>query len=126
MHLTGTETVLIVEDEAAILSLAKIVLEEHGYKVLGAQSPSEALAACENDIEKIDLLITDVVMPGMNGKELKERIEVKYPAIKVLFMSGYTADIVAHRGVLEEGVEFLQKPFTPVMFLRKVREVLNG
>jgi CheY-like chemotaxis protein len=124
--LTGTETVLIVEDEAAILSLAKIVLEEHGYKVLSAQSPSEALAVCENCMEKIDLLITDVVMPGMNGKELKERIEVKYPAIKVLFMSGYPADIVAHRGVLEEGVEFLQKPFTPVMLAKKVREVLNG
>ena len=94
--------------------------------MLSAQSPSEALTACENYREKVDLLITDVVMPGMNGKELKEQIEIKYPAIKVLFMSGYPADIVAHRGVLEEGVEFLQKPFTPVMLAKKVREVLNG
>jgi CheY-like chemotaxis protein len=94
--------------------------------VLSAQSPSEALAVCEKYRDKIDLLITDVVMPGMNGKELKERIEVMSPAIKVLFMSGYPADIVAHRGVLEEGVEFLQKPFTPVMLAKKVREVLNG
>jgi len=124
--LTGTETVMIVEDEAGILSVAKNVLEGYKYKVLSAQSPSEALAACEKYRENIDLLITDVVMPGMNGKELKERIEAKYPAIKVLFMSGYPADIVAHRGVLEEGVEFLQKPFTPVMFAKKIREVLNG
>ncbi len=101
--LTGTETVLIVEDEAEILTLAKIVLERHGYKVLSAQSPSDALASCEKYRGKIDLLITDVIMPEMNGKELKERLEVKYPDIKVLFMSGYPADIVAHRGVLEEG-----------------------
>jgi two-component system cell cycle sensor histidine kinase/response regulator CckA len=124
--MAGGETILIVEDEAEILTLAKIVLEKYTYNVLTAQSPSEALAACEKYGKKIDLLITDVVMPGMNGKELKERIELKYPAIKVLFMSGYTADIVAHRGVLEEGVEFLQKPFTPVMLAKKVREVLNG
>ena len=124
--LTGTEMILIVEDEPGILSVAKTVLEGYKYQVLSAQSPSEALAVCEKYRDKIDLLITDVVMPGMNGKELKERIEVMSPAIKVLFMSGYPADIVAHRGVLEEGVEFLQKPFTPVMLAKKVREVLNG
>jgi PAS domain S-box-containing protein len=123
--LTGTETVLIVEDEAEILTLVKIALKKHGYKVLSAQSPSNALAICEKYGDKIDLLITDVVMPEMNGKELKERIEVKYPAIKVLFMSGYPADIVAHRGVLEEGVEFLQKPFTQILLAKKIREVLN-
>jgi PAS domain S-box-containing protein len=124
--LNGTETVLIVEDEGEILTLAKLVLEKYGYKVLHAQSPSDALASCEHYREKIDLLITDVIMPGMNGKELKERLDAKYPGIKVLFMSGYPADIVAHRGVLEEGVEFLQKPFTPVMLAKKIREVLNG
>jgi CheY-like chemotaxis protein len=123
--LTGRETVLIVEDEAEILNLAKIALKKHGYKVLSAQSPSDALAICEKYGDKIDLLITDVVMPGMNGKELKDRIEVKYPTIKVLFMSGYPADIVAHRGVLEEGVEFLQKPFNQILLAKKIREVLN-
>jgi FixJ family two-component response regulator len=93
--------------------------------VLSAQSPTDALALCEKYGDTIDLLVTDVVMPGMNGKELKERIEVKYPGIKVLFMSGYPADIVAHRGVLEEGVEFLQKPFTQILLAKKIREVLN-
>ena len=123
--LSGKETVLLVEDEAEILNLAKIALRKHGYKVLGAQSPSDALSLCEKYGETIDVLITDVVMPGMNGKELKDKIKVKYPAIKVLFMSGYPADIVAHRGVLEEGVEFLQKPFTQILLAKKIREVLN-
>ena len=125
IQLTGTETVLIVEDEAEILTLAKIAMKRYGYNVLSAQSPSDALAICEKCGDKIDLLITDVIMPEMNGKELKDRIEVKYPTIKVLFMSGYPADIVAHRGVLEEGVEFLQKPFTQILLANKIREVLN-
>ena len=86
--LSGKETVLLVEDEAEILNLAKMALRRHGYKVLSAQSPSDALALCERYGETIDLLITDVVMPGMNGRELKAKIELKYPAIKVLFMSG--------------------------------------
>jgi two-component system cell cycle sensor histidine kinase/response regulator CckA len=124
-QLTGTETVLIVEDEEEIITLAKIALERYGYKVLSAQSPSDALAICEKYGDKIDLLITDVILPEMNGKELKERIEVKYPGIKVLFMSGYPADIVAHRGVLEEGVEFLPKPFTQILLAKKIREVLS-
>jgi CheY-like chemotaxis protein len=123
--LTGTETVLIVEDEPEIITLAKIALEKYGYKVLSAQSPSDALAICEEYGDKIDLLITDVVMPEMNGKELKEKIEMKYPGIKVLFMSGYPADIVAHRGVLEEGVEFLPKPFTQILLAKKIRELFN-
>ena len=123
--LAGTETVLIVEDEEEILKLAKLALAKHGYYVLSAQSPADALALCEKYGEIIDLLVTDVVMPGMNGKELKERIEVKYPRIKVLFMSGYPADNVAHRGVLEEGVEFLQKPFNQIILAKKIRELLN-
>jgi two-component system, cell cycle sensor histidine kinase and response regulator CckA len=123
--LSGKETVLLVEDEAEILNLAKAALRRHGYKVLSAQSPSDALALCEKYGDTIDLLITDVVMPGMNGKELKDKVELKYPDIKVLFMSGYPADIVAHRGVLEEGVEFLQKPFSQIILAKKIREVLN-
>ncbi len=124
--LNGTETVLVVEDEAELLTFALSVLEMHGYNVIGAKSPSKALAMCEKCGKKIDLLVTDVVMPEMNGKELKEQIEIKHPALKILFMSGYTADIVAHRGLLEEGVNFLQKPFTPLLLAKKVREVLNG
>jgi two-component system cell cycle sensor histidine kinase/response regulator CckA len=126
ISLSGKETVLLVEDEVEILNLAKTALRKHGYNVLSAQSPSEALALCEKYGGTVDLLITDVVMPGMNGKELKDKIEVRYPDIKVLFMSGYPADIVAHRGVLEEGVEFLQKPFSQITLARKIREIISS
>jgi len=124
--LTGTETILIVEDEAELLNLAVSALEIQGYKVLGAQFPSEALSLCEMYGHKIDLLITDVIMPGMNGKELKDRIHALQPSMKSIFMSGYTADIVTNRGILEEGVQFIQKPFTPALLARMVRETLNG
>ena len=126
ISLDGEETILIVEDEEQLLFLAKLTLERQGYKVLSALSPSEALALTENSTDPIDLLITDVVMPGMNGKELKVWMEKKYQNIKTLFISGYTSDIVAKRGVLEEGVHFLQKPFTLIALLKKVKEVLHG
>jgi two-component system, cell cycle sensor histidine kinase and response regulator CckA len=122
----GTETLLIVEDEEQLLELASMVLKMHGYEVLAAGSPGEAIVLCERSEKTIDLLITDVVMPGMNGKELMERLGSLKPGIKAVFMSGYTSDVVANRGVLEEGVSFLQKPFTPLMLAQKVREVLNG
>jgi two-component system, cell cycle sensor histidine kinase and response regulator CckA len=123
--LTGSETVLIVEDEVDLLNFACSSLEMLNYHVLKAQTPSEAITHCELHGKKIDLLITDIVMPGMNGKELQERIKALRPDVKTLFMSGYTADIVAHRGILEEGMHFLQKPFTPLGLAKKVREVLN-
>ena len=124
--LEGTESILVVEDEEQLLELAKSSLELYGYTVITAKSPGDAILLCERSNMKFDLLITDVVMPGMNGKELQERLDVLKPGMKVIFMSGYTADVVAHRGILDEGVNFLQKPFTPRSLARKAREVLNG
>jgi PAS domain S-box-containing protein len=124
--LKGTETVLVVEDEEQLLELSCAALEMYGYSILSAKSPGEAIVLCERTNKKIDLLITDVVMPGMNGKELKERLDTLKPGMKTIFMSGYTAEVVANRGILNEGVHFLQKPFTPQTLAKKVREVLNG
>ena len=121
----GTETVLLAEDEEAILKLGTAILKKHGYTVLAARTPEEALALAEGYAGPIQLLITDVVMPGMNGKELKDRLTALRPGIKVLFMSGYTSDIIAHQGVIDEGVEFLQKPFSVNTLAQKVREVLQ-
>ncbi len=126
MDISGKETILVVEDEEELLALVKDLLESHGHTVLCALAPSEALAAVETTKMKIDILITDVVMPGMNGKELKERLEMIYPSLQTLFISGYTADIVAKRGVLEEGMYFLQKPFTTTALLKKVRSMIQG
>jgi PAS domain S-box-containing protein len=120
----GTETVLLVEDEAAILNLGKTVLERLGYRVLPARTPGEALAAAERHKEPIHLLVTDVIMPEMNGKELKTRIQKLKTDIKVLFISGYP-DAVIGRGILERDVSFLQKPFTIDSLANKVREVLD-
>jgi CheY-like chemotaxis protein len=124
--LTGSETVLIVEDEEQILDLARTVLEQYGYKVLSATVPGDACLICENNVGNIHLLLTDVVMPTMNGKELQARIERINPGIRTLFMSGYTADIITHRGVIEEGIDFIQKPFTVLSLLEKVRTVLDA
>ncbi|OGP59910.1 MAG: hypothetical protein A2V65_07075, partial [Deltaproteobacteria bacterium RBG_13_49_15] len=121
----GTETVLLVEDEESILRLGKTVLERFGYTVLDARAPREAMATAEHYEGSIHLLVTDVVMPEMNGKELKERIEKIKPNIKALFMSGYTANVIMHRGILESDVHFLQKPFTVNSLAGKVREVLD-
>jgi CheY-like chemotaxis protein len=124
LDISGKETILVVEDEEELLALVKDLLESHGHTVLCALAPSEALAAVETTKVKIDILITDVVMPGMNGKELKERLEMIYPSLQTLFISGYTADIVAKRGVLEEGMYFLQKPFTTTALLKKIRSMI--
>lgn len=122
----GTETILIVEDQPNLLELAKNSLEICGYKVLTALSPGEAILLCEAYQGDIDLLLTDVVMPVMNGRELSERIKAMRQNVKTLFMSGYTANVIVHRGVIEEGINFIQKPFTPVSLARKVREVLDS
>ncbi|MFH0998040.1 MAG: ATP-binding protein, partial [Pseudomonadota bacterium] len=122
----GTETVLLVEDEEAILSLGKAMLERFGYTVLAARTPEEAIAMTEQQEGPIHLLVTDVVMPGMNGKELKVRIEGLKPNIKAIFMSGYTSNVILHRGILESDVHFLQKPFSVNSLAGKVREVLDG
>jgi signal transduction histidine kinase len=125
LALEGTETIMIVEDEQELLKMCVSVLQEKGYNVLSAGAPLAAKKLYDRFEGSIDLLISDVVMPGMNGKELKEWIEEKQPSIKTLFISGYTSDIVAERGILEEGVNFLQKPFTPHALIRLVRVILN-
>lgn len=122
---TGNETILMVEDEASILELGKSVLEQFGYTVLTAPAPQTALDMAGHFEGPIHLLITDVVMPGMNGKQLKTCIEKIKPDIKVLFVSGYASDIIADHGILDEMVNFLQKPFSIETFSLKVREVLD-
>jgi PAS domain S-box-containing protein len=121
----GHETVLLVEDEAQLREIAKELLETLGYTVLDAASPGDALTLCETHEGRIDLLLTDVVMPAMNGKELAARIEPLKPGIRVLFMSGYTADAIAHRGVLDPGVVFLEKPFSFETLASGVRRALD-
>jgi len=121
----GTETVLIVEDEKQILSLCSVFLNSYGYKVLTANHPGEAILLCEKHNEDIHLLVTDVVMPNMNGKELHERIIKLKPHIKVLYMSGYTEDVIFHRGIVANGISFIQKPFSMNEFIKKVKEVLG-
>ena len=119
------ETVLVVEDEVSILKLAHRILDGLGYKVLVARTPGEAMDLVKEHTGNISLLITDVVMPEMNGRDLAERLHTGYPDIKTLFMSGYTANVIAHRGVLEKGVNFIQKPFSRKDLAVKVRETLD-
>jgi PAS domain S-box-containing protein len=119
------ETVLLVEDELAILNLGRMMLEKSGYLVLAAGRPSEAITLAEQHAGEIQLLITDVVMPEMNGRILAEHVQSICPDIKKLFMSGFTADVIAHQGVLDEGVNFIQKPFSLQQFAVKVHEVLK-
>ncbi len=123
---TGTETVLLVEDEEQILSLAARILEGQGYRVLSARLPEDACRLAERHDGKIDLLLTDVVMPEMNGKELQERIAALLPGIRTVFMSGYADDAIVHCGVLDDGVAFVQKPFTARSLAVKVRVVLDA
>jgi two-component system, cell cycle sensor histidine kinase and response regulator CckA len=119
------EAVLVVEDEPALLSMNEMMLDRLGYRVLAASTPEEAIRLAEQHANEISLVITDVVMPGMNGRELAERLQSLYPGIKIIFMSGYTADVIAHRGVLDENVNFIQKPFSKKDLSIKVREVLG-
>jgi two-component system cell cycle sensor histidine kinase/response regulator CckA len=121
----GSETVLLVEDEAELRELAEEVLSSRGYTVLQAGSPAEALQLAERHDGPVHLLLTDVVMPGMSGRELADRLLGARPALKALFMSGYTDTAIVHHGVLDPGTPFLQKPFTPDALVRKVRDVLD-
>jgi len=119
------ETVLVVEDETAILKLITRILSMLGYTVLTAQTPALAMKTAQGHPGNIDLLITDVVMPEMTGRDLAGRLLSVYPDLKVLYMSGYTADVIAHRGILETGIRFIQKPFNKDELARKIREALS-
>lgn len=122
----GQETILLVEDEPAILDVAFMMLEEQGYAVLKAGTPGEGIRLAREHAGEIHLLMTDVIMPEMNGRDLAKNILSSYPQMKQLFMSGYTADIIAHHGVLDEGVHFIQKPFSLTSMAAMVREVLDS
>ena len=122
----GSETILLVEDEEMILHMTTKMLERLGYQVLPASSPNEAISLAREYPGEIQLLLTDVVMPGMNGRDLAANLVSLYPGLQRLFMSGYTANVIAHHGVLEEGVHFIQKPFSRKDLAVKVREVLGG
>jgi PAS domain S-box-containing protein len=119
------ETILLVEDEPEVRSLVQRLLKMQGYTVVAAANPDEALAIIRDFKGQIDLMVTDVVMPGMSGRQLAERLAKILPDLKVLFVSGYTDDAIVHHGFLDPGTAFLQKPFTPQALARKVREVIE-
>ena len=118
-------TVLVVEDEPVVRRLAVRILRMQGYSVLEAENGAAALRVCERQAGPVDLLLTDVVMPGLNGKELFEALRSSHPALRVLYMSGHTEDIITHHGVAEAGQAFLQKPFTVKTLAEYVRRVLS-
>jgi two-component system cell cycle sensor histidine kinase/response regulator CckA len=121
---TGTETVLLVEDEDGVRELLQEILTEQGYRVLAASRGSEALGISDSTHEEIPLLVTDVVMPKMSGRELAHRLRLSRPALRVLYLSGYTEEAIAQHGIIEPDAAFLQKPFTRADLARKIREVL--
>ncbi len=121
----GSETILLVEDEPSVRGLAVQILRENGYRLLEAANGNEALRMAQEYAGEIHLLLTDVVMPQMGGKELANRLKTLRPGMKVLFTSGYTDDAIVHHGVLNSGIDFLQKPFSPETLAQKVREILD-
>ncbi len=124
--LAGKGNILLVEDDAMVLKITRGMLESMGYSVMATESPLNALSVFEQHQTSIDLVITDVIMPSMSGKDLRDRLVEKQPDVRVLFMSGYTSDVIVHHGVLDSHVKFLQKPFTLRDLARKVREVLSS
>jgi two-component system, cell cycle sensor histidine kinase and response regulator CckA len=117
--------VMVVEDEPGVRDYAAMVLTNCGYKVIKADNAVEALRLSEREHDHIDLVLADVVMPGVSGPEMSLRLKYLRPGIKVLYMSGYTADKIAHHGVLDTETDFIQKPFTPRQLSSKVREILT-
>jgi len=126
LSLRGSETILVAEDEDGVRSLTREVLEKYGYTVLEAANGEEALKVAEQHEGHLDLLLSDVVMPRMGGPELAQALLAKRPSVKVLYMSGYTDHPMVRRGVVNAGVAFLQKPFTPTVLVSRVREVLEA
>jgi CheY-like chemotaxis protein len=124
--LRGSETIFLVEDSEPLRKLAKTFLESSGFRVLSAESGEDALHVSKDFRGSFDLLLTDVVMPGMNGRVLAQQLLQRQPQMKVLYMSGYTDSFIVGHGVLEPGTHLLQKPFTEEVLIRKVREVLDG
>ena len=120
------ETILLVEDEPTILGITVRMLERLGYTVLAASSPEEAMRLVSEFAGEVHVLMTDVVMPGMNGRDLADRLLKDYPTMKCLFMSGYTANIITNQGVLSEGMNFIQKPFSMKELAAKLRQVLEN
>jgi PAS domain S-box-containing protein len=121
----GNETILIVEDDEEVRKLAAKILEKQGYTILETFNGDDALVACERSRSPIHLMLADVVMPGMSGSELAKLLKPLYPEIKILYMSGYTDDAIVHHGILEQGVDYIQKPFAMEGLATKVREVLD-
>jgi two-component system cell cycle sensor histidine kinase/response regulator CckA len=124
--LRGSETILLVEDQDEVRRVAQEMLTRQGYHVIGARNAGEALLTCERHPRTIHLLLTDVVMPQMSGRELSERLAPLRPEMKVLYMSGYTDNVIVHHGILDSGIAYLQKPLAPDMLARRVREVLDA
>ena len=125
-HIGGSETILLVEDAEDVRDLARDILGLMGYNLMTASNPVEAIQVSQDHSGVIQLLLTDVVMPGMSGRQLADRLVADRPGLKVLFMSGYTDNAIVHHGVLDPGTAFVQKPFTPDSLSRKVREVLDA
>jgi len=125
-RVSGTGKILLVEDDAMVRELTAKMLDEIGYTVTFAETPSKALSICENTDTPFDLLITDVIMPHMSGPELRDKIIGIFPEMKVLFISGYTSDIIAHHGVLEKGVQLLQKPFSLTDLSQKIKQIIEN
>ncbi|MDQ7054785.1 MAG: ATP-binding protein [candidate division KSB1 bacterium] len=125
INLKGNETILLVEDEEAVRKLARRCLQENGYTVISASHGKEALNIIRQSRPQIDIMVTDIIMPGMSGKELYEQVSRLIPGVRVLYISGYTDNAIVHYGVLEPGTNFLQKPFKPDALLKKIRQTLE-
>jgi CheY-like chemotaxis protein len=123
--LNGTETILVVEDEQKVLKMVKAMLEDAGYTVLAASDVQEALAVTGKYPRRIHILLTDIIMPKINGKELAKQIVSKRPGIKVLFMSGYSAKVISDRNIIPKGAHFLKKPFSRTLLTHTLREILD-